>query len=96
MSEGVVPISNVKGFNQFNSITRATGNGKCIVKAEPACCQDIQQFMKRMGLIYRYEGIGTATLRAIEFLLAPKRETVGEQTEAQLLIKQAYQCAGLA
>ena len=32
-------------------------------------------------------------MRAIEFLMAPKRETVGEQTKAQLLIKQAYQCA---
>ena len=39
LSEGIVPISNVKGFNQFNSITRATGNGKCVVKSEPAFFQ---------------------------------------------------------
>ena len=35
LSEGVVPISNVRGFNQFNSVTRATENGKCVVKSEP-------------------------------------------------------------
>ena len=93
LNEGIVPRANVSGFNQFNSITRATEDGDCIVKAEPRYYEDIVMFMEKVGLSYQLEGIGVATLKVIEHFISPKRETVTEQTKAQLLIKQSYQCA---
>ena len=81
LSEGVVPRCNVRGFRSFNSITRATDQGDCTVKEKPMFFEDICDFSEKIGCPYSCEGIGMATLRAIEFLMTPKRAAVPAATK---------------
>ena len=93
LREGVVPRASVRGFCEFNSITRATNEGDCIVKAPPQYFDETRDFAQRVGLRYAGQSVGLATLAAVEHLMAPKRESVTEAEEKLLLIKQNYRCA---
>ena len=54
---------------------------------------DIASFMRELELPYHGESVGLATLRAIEHLMRPRRETVSPQERAGLMVKQKNLCA---
>ena len=93
LEDGIVPRSNVRGYNQYNSITRRTEDGDCTVKQFPAFYYETYAVMRNLGIPYQGTGIGKATLQAIEWLLKPRREDLPRvDTEAYLAI-QKYVCA---
>ena len=93
LQEGIVPRCNVRGFCEFNSISRTLSEGECTVKQCPLYYEDIEEFMIKMGVPYKGQGIGIATLNVIEHLMAPKRQPPSPAEKQALLIKQKYQCA---
>ena len=93
LREGIVPITNARGVNKFNSIARKVGDGVMKLKAAPQFYNDRRDCMAELECPYRLESIGVATLRAIEKLMAPKRDLPTEADKARDIIKQKYQCA---
>ena len=93
LSQGLVPRANCRGYNKFNSITRSTPEGDCVVKQCLQFCSDISVVMRSMGVPYNCTGIGKATLQAIEFLMKPRREDTPEVNKEAYLAKQKYSCA---
>ena len=49
--------------------------------------------MKELRCPYKLESIGVAALRAIERLMAPKRDVPTAADKARTILKQKYQCA---
>ena len=62
LNEGLVPRANCRGYNKFNSITRSTHEGDCVVKQRPMYHEDIKQVMGTLNVPYHSTGIGKATL----------------------------------
>ena len=93
LRDGIVPRANVRGFNEFNSITRTTAEGDCTVKALPQYFTEIQEFAQRIGLTYAAQGAGMVTLAAVEHPMAPKREPVTEAENAAIILRQKHLCA---
>ena len=93
LNEGLVPRTNCRGYNKFNSITRNTSEGDCIVKQRPLYYQDIADVMDTLKVPYNSTGIGKATLQAIEFLMKPRREDTAEVDKEAYLANQKYACA---
>ena len=92
LNEGLVPRANCRGYNKFNSITRSTPEGDCVVKQRPQFYTDIKAVMESINVPYNGTGIGKATLQAIEFLMKPKREETPQVNKEAYLAKQKYSC----
>ncbi len=93
LQESIVPISNPRGVNKFNAIARKIGDGVLKLKAAPQFHLDIKDCMQELGCPYKLESIGHATLRAIERLMAPKRDVPTEAEKARVILMQKYHCA---
>ena len=58
LKEGVVPRANVRGFNEFNSISRTLPEGECTVKSIPMYYNEIMDFMEKCKCRTAVKGLG--------------------------------------
>ena len=58
LKEGVVPRANVRGFNEFNSISRTLPEGECTVKSIPMYYNEIMDFMEKCRCRIAVKGLG--------------------------------------
>ena len=84
LKQGICPKTRLKNIFDIGKLSINVGKDICKIHSLPMYYEEIKEWTSRLDVKYNAEGLGNISLKVLETLLRPKRNTISKEERDKL------------